>query len=114
MVTDALKAAEVLAAEGIDVEVIDLRTIAPMDKTTVLESLAKTHRLLIAHDAVQDFGVGAELAAMAVNEGFWSLDAPVLRLGAAPTPCPYAPSLEQIWLPSIDQIVSGIRSQVNM
>lgn len=114
MVSDALKAAEVLAAEGIDVEVIDLRTISPLDKATVLESLAKTHRLLIAHDAVQDFGVGAELAALAVNEGFWSLDAPVLRLGAAATPCPYAPSLEQDWLPSVEQIVSGVRSQVNM
>jgi 2-oxoisovalerate dehydrogenase E1 component len=114
MVSDALKAAEVLAAEGIDVEVIDLRTISPLDKAAVLESLAKTHRLLIAHDAVQDFGVGAELAALAVNEGFWSLDAPVLRLGAAATPCPYAPSLEQNWLPSVDQIVSGVRSQVNM
>lgn len=114
MVSDALKAAEVLAVEGIDVEVIDLRTISPLDKAAVLESLAKTNRLLIAHDAVQDFGVGAELAALAVNEGFWSLDAPVLRVGAAATPCPYAPSLEQDWLPSIDQIVSGVRSQVNM
>lgn len=114
MVGDALSAADILAAEGIDVEVIDLRSIAPLDRTTVLESLAKTHRLLIAHDAVQDFGVGAELAALAVNEGFWSLDAPVRRLGAAATPAPYAPSLERGWLPTVAQIVDGVRSQVNM
>ena len=114
MVGDALSAADILAAEGIEVEVIDLRSIAPLDRSTVLESLAKTHRLLIAHDAVQDFGVGAELAALAVNEGFWSLDAPVRRLGAAATPAPYAPSLERCWLPSVAQIVDGVRSQVNM
>lgn len=114
MVIDALKAAETLALEGIDVEVIDLRTITPLDKTTVLESLGRTHRLLIAHDAVQDFGVGAELAAIAVNEGFWSLDAPVLRVGAAYSPAPYAPVLEREWLPSVESIIQGIRRQVNM
>ena len=114
MVWDALSAAETLAAEGIDVEVIDLRTIAPLDRHTILDSLARTHRLLIAHDAVVDFGVGAEIAALAVNEGFWSLDAPVLRVGAAPSPAPYAPSLERAWLPSIDAIVDGVRRQVNM
>lgn len=114
MVWDALSAAETLAAEGIDVEVIDLRTIAPLDRHTILDSLARTHRLLIAHDAVVDFGVGAEIAALAVNEGFWSLDAPVLRVGAAPSPAPYAPSLERAWLPSVDAIVDGVRRQVNM
>lgn len=114
MVWDAVAAAEILAGEGIDVEVVDLRTIAPLDRHTVLESLARTHRLLIAQDAVTDFGVGAEIAALAVNEGFWSLDAPVLRVGAAPSPAPYAPSLERAWMPSVQQIVSGIRRQVNM
>ena len=114
MVWDALAAAEILAAEGIDVEVIDLRTITPLDRTTVLESLARTNRLLIAHDAVQDFGAGAELAALAANEGFWSLDAPVLRVGAASSPAPYSPSLEGVWLPSTDAIVQGIRRQVHM
>ena len=102
------------ASEGIDVEVIDLRTITPLDRTTVLESLARTNRLLIAHDAVQDFGAGAEIAALAASEGFWSLDAPVLRVGAAYSPAPYAASLERVWLPSVDAIVQGIRRQVHM
>lgn len=114
MVGDALLAADLLAADGIDVEVIDLRTITPLDRDTVLGSLARTHRLLIAHDAVRDFGVGAELAALAANEGFWSLDAPVLRVGAAASPAPYAPSLERAWLPSVTSIVEGVRQQVNM
>jgi 2-oxoisovalerate dehydrogenase E1 component len=114
MVWDALAAAEILAAEGIDVEVIDLRTITPLDRTTVLESLARTNRLLIAQDAVLDFGAGAELAALAANEGFWSLDAPVLRVGAAPSPAPYSPSLERAWLPSVDSLVQGVRRQVHM
>ena len=114
MVCDALAAAEILASEGISAEVIDLRTITPIDRQTVLESLSRTNRLLIAQDAVLDFGVGAELAALAAHEGFWSLDAPVLRVGAAATPAPYAPSLEKAWMPSIDAIVSGVRSQVNM
>ena len=114
MVCDALAAAEILASEGINAEVIDLRTITPIDRQTVLESLSRTNRLLIAQDAVLDFGVGAELAALAAHEGFWSLDAPVLRVGAAATPAPYAPSLEKAWMPSIDAIVAGVRSQVNM
>lgn len=114
MVWDALEAADVLAAEGISVEVLDLRTIVPLDRAAILESLAKTNRLLIAHDAVQDFGAGAEIAAMAVNEGFWSLDAPVLRVGAAATPAPYSPSLERVWLPSVEAIVQGVRRQVHM
>lgn len=114
MVWDALTAADILAEEGVSAEVVDLRTIVPLDRTTILESLSRTSRLLIAHDAVLDFGVGAEIAALAVNEGFWSLDAPVLRVGAKATPAPYAPSLEAAWLPSVDDIVSGVRRQVNM
>lgn len=114
MVSDALEAADILASEGIDAEVIDLRTIAPLDRSTVLESLSRTNRLLIAHDAVLDFGAGAELAALAANEGFWNLDAPVIRVGGAPSPTPYSPSLERAWLPSVAAIVQGVRSQVHM
>lgn len=114
MVTESLAAAERLALEGIDVEVIDLRTIAPLDRTTILESLQKTSRLFIAQEAVEDFGVGAEIAAMAANEGFWLLDAPVMRLGAKSSPAPYAPSLERVWLPSAVDIADGVRRQVNM
>ncbi|MFI6622823.1 pyruvate dehydrogenase complex E1 component subunit beta [Streptomyces sp. NPDC050528] len=109
MVQDALAAAELLAGEGISVEVIDLRTISPLDRETVLASLAKTNRLVIAHEAVRDFGVGAELAAMAVDEGFWHLDAPVTRVAPPPVPAPYAPSLERVWLPSRDTIAETLR-----
>ncbi|MEU6357273.1 dehydrogenase E1 component subunit alpha/beta [Streptomyces sp. NPDC047072] len=109
MVQEALAAAETLAAEGVSVEVIDLRTIAPLDRETVLASLAKTNRLVIAHEAVRDFGVGAELSALAVDEGFWHLDAPVTRVAPPPVPAPYAPSLERLWLPSRDTIAETVR-----
>ncbi|CAN5371976.1 alpha-ketoacid dehydrogenase subunit alpha/beta [soil metagenome] len=111
-VYDALDAAETLAAEGISAEVIDLRTIVPLDREAILTSLAKTNRLVIAHDAVTDFGVGAEIAALAVREGFWSLDAPVERVGAAFTPAPYAPSLESVWMPSATQIHAKVVSML--
>ena len=109
MVQDCLAAADLLATEGVSVEVVDLRTISPLDRETVLASLAKTSRLVIAHEAVRDFGVGAELAAMAVDEGFWHLDAPVTRVAPPPTPVPYAPSLERLWLPSADTIATTLR-----
>ncbi|MQA08962.1 MAG: 2-oxoisovalerate dehydrogenase [Pseudonocardiaceae bacterium] len=109
LLQDCEKAAELVAEEGISVELIDLRSVAPLDKETVLRSLAKTNRLVIAHQAVQDFGVGAEIAAVAGHEGFWSLDAPVRRVAAANTPAPYAPSLEQAWLPSAQSIADALR-----
>jgi 2-oxoisovalerate dehydrogenase E1 component len=109
MVQDCLAAAEVLSGEGVSVEVVDLRTVAPLDRQTVLTSLAKTNRLVIAHEAVRDFGVGAELAALAVDEGFWHLDAPVTRVAPPSVPAPYAPSLERAWLPSRDTIAATLR-----
>ncbi|MFF7474229.1 pyruvate dehydrogenase complex E1 component subunit beta [Streptomyces sp. NPDC008092] len=109
MVQDALAAAELLATEGVSVEVVDLRTVAPLDRETVLASLAKTNRLVIAHEAVRDFGVGAELSALAVDEGFWHLDAPVTRVAAPPMPAPYSPALERLWLPSRDTIADTLR-----
>jgi 2-oxoisovalerate dehydrogenase E1 component len=99
MVRESLAAAETVAQQGIDVEVIDLRTVAPLDTATILESLSRTKRLLVAHEAVTDFGIGAEVAAVAAAEGFGSLRAPVVRVGAARTPAPYAPNLERLWLP---------------
>jgi 2-oxoisovalerate dehydrogenase E1 component len=113
MATHALAAAEQLADEGISVEVIDLRTIVPLDYETVLTSLAKTNRLVIAHEAVTPFGVGAELAAVAAREGFWTLDAPVIRVGAAATPAPYAPSLERVWLPDVERIAAAVRESAS-
>lgn len=106
---DCLTAAEQLSAEGISVEVIDLRTVAPIDRDTILTSLAKTSKLAIVHEASQEFGIGAEIAAMSVDEGFWLLDAPVVRIATPRVPAPYAPSLEKAWLPGVDAIAAKLR-----
>jgi 2-oxoisovalerate dehydrogenase E1 component len=112
MLASALQAASTLAEEEISVEVIDLRTISPLDRSTILESLSRTHRLVIAHEAVQDFGVGAEIAALAANEGFWYLDAPVARVAPPAMPAPYAPALENLWLPGQNAIAETVRRVV--
>lgn len=111
MVHEAVAAAEALAAEGsgISVEVIDLRTVAPLDMAPILESVHKTSRILIVHEAVVPFGIGAEIAARVARDAFWSLDAPVERLGAAATPPPYAPELERVWLPGRREIAEAVR-----
>ena len=114
MVHEALAAAEALAPRGISAEVIDLRTVAPLDKETILASLAKTNRLLIAHEGVTDFGIGAEIAALAVYQGFWTLDAPVMRVAPPPTPSPYAPSLEKLWLPDRQSIERAAEALVRV
>ena len=108
MVHEALAAAEAVAGAGISVEVIDLRTVAPLDMAPILESVQKTSRLLIAHEAVTPFGIGAEIAATVAREAFWDLDAPIIRVGAAPTPPPYAPTLERAWLPDRDDIATAL------
>ena len=109
MVHEAIAAADHLEGEGISVEVIDLRTVAPLDIEPILESVHKTSRLLIAHEAVVPFGIGAEIAATVAREGFWDLDAPIERIGAGTTPPPYAPNLEKAWLPDRDDIADAIR-----
>jgi 2-oxoisovalerate dehydrogenase E1 component len=109
MVHEAIAAAEEVAGEGISVEVIDLRTVAPLDLAPVFDSLKKTSRILIAHEAVVPFGIGAEIAARVAREAFWDLDAPVERIGAAATPPPYAPELEQAWLPGRREIAAALR-----
>ncbi len=112
MVHEALAAAEVVAGDGTSVEVIDLRTVAPLDTAPILESVRKTSRLLIAHEAVVPFGVGAEVAATVARDAFWDLDAPIERVGAVATPPPYAPELERAWLPDRDDIAHAIRRLV--
>jgi 2-oxoisovalerate dehydrogenase E1 component len=109
MVLEALAAAGQLAGEGIEVEVIDLRTVAPLDMAPVLDSVHRTSRLLVAHEAVVPFGIGAEIAATVAREAFWDLDAPIERIGAAATPPPYAPELERAWLPGRDEIAAAVR-----
>ena len=93
---EAMRAADALSQEGIDVEVIDLRTLWPWDKTTVLNSVEKTGRLLVAHEAVQVGGFGAEIVATVADRAFSSLRAPIKRIGAPRVPIPYAPPLEDL------------------
>jgi 2-oxoisovalerate dehydrogenase E1 component len=111
MVHEALAAADQVDAS---VEVIDLRTVTPLDTETILESVRKTGRLLIAHEAVVPFGIGAEIAATVARDAFWDLDAPIERVGAAATPAPYAPNLERAWLPDRDDIATAIRRLVEL
>ena len=96
MVSRALDAAKELAAEGIDAEVIDLRTLSPWDKETVLESVRKTGRAVVAHEAVRQGGVGAELSATIAEEAFSSLKSPVVRIGGPFVPTPMSPHLEDL------------------
>jgi acetoin:2,6-dichlorophenolindophenol oxidoreductase subunit beta len=106
----ALAAAEELAGSGIDVEVIDLRCLAPLDRGTVLSSVARTKRAVVAHAAVGVAGPGAEIAAM-INEELWgTLERPVARLGAAPAPVPFAPELEAHYYPTAASIAAAVRA----
>ena len=109
MVAEALAAADVLAAERIEAEVLDLRTLQPWDEAAVLASLARTHRLVIVHEAVTAFGVGAEIAARMVDVGFDELDAPIRRVGAPFMPVPFAPGLERAYRPDAAKIVAAVR-----
>jgi pyruvate dehydrogenase E1 component beta subunit len=110
MVHRALAAAERLAAEGISLEVIDLRSLRPMDGATLIASVQKTGRLLVVYEGVRTLGIGAEVAALiAESEAFDFLDAPILRLGGAETPIPYAPELERAAVPQEDDIVAAAR-----
>src|SRR6185295_3413835 len=110
MVHNALEAADELArAHGISVEVIDLRTLVPLDMATIATSVTKTHRVVIAHEAVMNGGVGAEIAARIGTELFDELDAPVFRLGCPFSPIPFAPELEKALLPGTADIVQAVR-----
>jgi 2-oxoisovalerate dehydrogenase E1 component len=108
MVRRALEAAERLAARGISVEVIDPRTVAPLDASTILQSVHKTGRLLIVDEAFAPFGLGAEVAACVINAGFDDLDAPIRRLHGAFTPTPYSPPLEKAVVPQVEDIERAI------
>ena len=109
MVPLALKACELFEREQISVELIDPRTVAPLDITTILSSVRKTGRLLIVDETFGPFGVGAEIAARVSDEGFNDLDAPIRRLNGAHTPTSYSPPLEKAIVPSIEAVVSAIR-----
>lgn len=104
-----MKAAEQLAKECVEVEVIDLRSLQPWDKATVLESLSRTHRAVVVHEAVQAFGAGAEIVATIADEGFDELDAPVLRVAAPFMPAPFASSLEAGYAVTAERVIGAVR-----
>jgi pyruvate/2-oxoglutarate/acetoin dehydrogenase E1 component len=107
----ALEAAERVASEdSFDVEVIDPRTLYPLDEATILGSIRKTHRVLVVHEAVGRNGWGAEMVATIVDQAFDELDAPIVRVTAPNTPIPFAPVLEESIIPDVDDIVAGIRA----
>jgi acetoin:2,6-dichlorophenolindophenol oxidoreductase subunit beta len=109
MVPEAMTAAGELAQEGAEVEVIDVRTVQPLDSAAILESIRRTNRALVVHEAVTFGGIGAEIAAQIQEEAFDYLDAPVLRLGAPFAPVPFSPVLERAYIPDSNRIVAGVR-----
>jgi len=112
MVHKTLKASEILAKEGISIELIDPRTVAPLDFETILKSVAKTGRLLIVDESFAPCGIGAEIAAQLADRGFDDLDAPIRRLNGIHTPTPYSPSLENAVVPDVEAIAKAIRDLV--
>ncbi len=112
MVPKALAVAESLAAEGIGVEVVDPRTLLPLDEETILASVKKTHRLVVVHEAVKFAGPGGEIAAMVAEKAFDYLDAPILRVAAPFSPVPFSPPLEQAFIPSEERIAQAVREVV--
>jgi len=113
MVMESMQAAEILAENGVSVEVIDLRTIAPFDAETILNSVAKTQRAVVVHEAVRPFGVGAEIASRITEELFSQLKAPVQRVGSSFNAVPYAQVLEAAHLPTPDGIIEAVKKTLD-
>jgi 2-oxoisovalerate dehydrogenase E1 component len=112
MVDSAMQAATRLETEGIDVEVIDPRTLRPLDEETILQSVKKTSRLVVAHEGWKRWGFGAEVAALVAEHAIDWLDAPILRVGARDSPMPYNDKLERLVIPSTDDIVDAVKAVV--
>lgn len=109
MVYTALEAAEALAADGVSADVIDLRSLAPLDREAILESVSKTNRVLLLHEATRTGGIGGELAAMIAEDAFEYLDAPIMRVASLDAPVPYAPPLEAAFLPNAGRVVEAAK-----
>jgi pyruvate/2-oxoglutarate/acetoin dehydrogenase E1 component len=108
----ALDAAETLSKEGIEAEVIDLRTLRPLDDQTFLDSVARTHRALIVDEGWRSGSISAEISARIMEKGFYELDAPVERICSAEVPMPYAKHLEQAALPQVETIIKTVKRMV--
>jgi pyruvate/2-oxoglutarate/acetoin dehydrogenase E1 component len=109
MIVPALAAADELAAEGISAEVVDPRSISPLDMTTVANSVKKTGRMIVVHEAVEQGGIGAEIVAQLQQEAFYYLDSPIIRLAAPYAPVPASPPLEKSFVPGQEQIIRAAR-----
>ena len=114
MVQESVKAADELAGEGVDCEIIDLRTVQPLDIDAVTTSARKTGNIVVVHEAVRFGGLGAEIASQVQEQAFDYLDSPVGRVGAPFTPVPFSPSLEAEYVPNADRIAEGIRETLGM
>ena len=112
MVYTALDAAKELAQQGVEAEILDLRSLAPLDRDAVLATVAKTSRALILHEATLTGGIGGELAAIIASEAFEYLDAPVMRVASLDSPVPYSPPLEAAFLPSVAKVVAAAKTLV--
>jgi 2-oxoisovalerate dehydrogenase E1 component beta subunit len=112
MVYTALDAATQLEAAGVHAEVLDLRSLAPLDREAILQSVSKTNRALLLYEARRTGGIGGELAAIIAEEAFEYLDAPILRIASQDAPVPYAPPLEAAFLPSVEKVVAGAKKLV--
>ena len=110
MVPRALRAAEQLTEEGISVEVVDPRTLVPLDKQTILDSVAKTGRLVVVDPAHKTCSAASEIAAMVAQEGFWSLQAPVQRVASLNVHFPFSPALEKLVFPNEEKIVTAVKA----
>ncbi len=109
MVHTSLEAAEMLAKEGIEVEVVDLRTLLPLDRDSILASVKKTNKLLVVHEDTRTGGVAGEVAALVCENIFEELDGPILRVTSLDTPVPYSPPLEEHFLPNAEKIAAAAR-----
>ncbi len=112
VLNEALAAAAKLEEQGIAVDVIDPRTIQPLDLETILESVKRTGRLIVASDDVKSGGIGSEIAAAVVEEAFDSLDAPILRVASSNTPIPFSPTLEQAYMPNAEKILEAAKKLI--
>jgi 2-oxoisovalerate dehydrogenase E1 component beta subunit len=114
MVHVALDAAERLEKEaGVETEVLDLRTLAPLDRDAILTSVAKTSKVIVLHEAGRTGGIGGEIAAIVAEEAFPYLDGPVVRVASLDVPVPYSPLLEKAWLPNVEKLVAAGKKLVN-
>jgi 2-oxoisovalerate dehydrogenase E1 component beta subunit len=109
MMHTSLEAAEALAKEGIEAEVIDLRTLMPLDEETILQSIRKTNKCLVVHEDTKTGGISGEIAAFLFEKAFHDLDGPVLRVASLDTPVPYAPTLEEAFLPNAQKIFAAAK-----